>query len=811
MSDHNLVDALAPIVSRVVTSHCWVKRDGKFSHSRSALTAAKLARHVDGGTAYGAAQIAPGESVTRIAALDLDSHKGDTPWSDMQAAALTIMQACEGYGLKPIPFRSSGGAGLHLYFLFDEPQDAYSVRFGLRFVIEQCGLRDGVGGIARNEVEVFPKQNSVPADGFGNMFVLPLAGKSHPLDAFELDDMPKEWAAEMDWPISNPVAIVEREQPSAPVLGELPVELEQLKSALDMIPNSSEHELDYDEWRNVMFALHHATGGSPDGLALAHAFSVRSNKYDAAFLDNRVWPHIKGSHDGERGAITGRTILKLAREHGWQEPIDEEFDVVVAEAAAKGAKPPKQEKTYRARTEFGNAERMLDRFGAGLMYVPEIEAWFKWTGVYWQRAVQVELENMAKETIRALPDEVDECCTSAEERLEFFKFCATCQKAAMMSNMIRLAASDPRVMVPIAELDKHTHLFGVANGAIDVRTGQLLPPNKEHRITIVSPVEYDPAAPAALFEQTVRDVFFGNADEVEFFQRLIGYAMLGKPREDVLAIPFGSGSNGKSTVLGIVRDVFGQYAKAAAAETFLTSGSGGGPAGGPREDILRLRGARFVYVGEPEENSELREGLVKSMTGGDPMPARGVHGKMTVEVQPTWVAFMPTNHRPIVKGDDHAIWRRLMLVPFTRNFDADETITKDPLRAERLAKEAPGVLAWCVRGALAYQRLGLAPTKRIADARASYRNDMDLLADWIAERCKVVSGAAATSEELWQSWRSFAEARGELRFIASSRLLSRKLVSRGFLPVRDSHGFRGRGFAGICVQGDGDFDSDDLM
>jgi hypothetical protein len=354
-----LVRALAPIVSRVVTSHCWVKRDGKFSHSRQALTDAKLARHVDGGAAYGAAQIAPGESVTRIAALDLDSHKGDTPWSEMQRAALAIMQACEGYGFKPIPFRSSGGAGLHLYFLWDEPQDAYSVRYGLRHVLEQCGLRDGVGGVNRSEVEVFPKQNSVPADGFGNMFVLPLAGKSHPLDAFELDDMPKEWAAEMDWPISNPVPLVEREQPSAPTLGEIPVELEQLKSALDMIPNSGDAELDYDEWRNVMFALHHATGGSSDGLALAHAFSSRSSKYDAAFLDTRVWPHIKGSHDGERGAITGRTILKLAREHGWQEPIEDDFEALPVAAGEQPRPAYQRDGNGRVLALVGNVVKAL--------------------------------------------------------------------------------------------------------------------------------------------------------------------------------------------------------------------------------------------------------------------------------------------------------------------------------------------------------------------------------------------------------------------------------------------------------------------
>ncbi|MCW3678891.1 DNA primase, partial [Burkholderia cenocepacia] len=111
------------------------------------------------------------------------------------------------------------------------------------------------------------------------------------------------------------------------------------------------------------------------------------------------------------------------------------------------------------------------------------------------------------------------------------------------------------------------------------------------------------------------------------------------------------------------------------------------------------------------------EGLIKAMTGGDPIPARGLWSKTTIEVVPTWVAFMPTNHKPIVKGDDHAIWRRLMLVPFERNFDKDATIKKDPSRAERLAAELPGVLAWCVRGALAYQQHGLRPTSSVAAAR----------------------------------------------------------------------------------------------
>ncbi|MCW3657871.1 PriCT-2 domain-containing protein [Burkholderia cenocepacia] len=854
MNNETLVAALAPIVSRVVTSHCWIKRDGPPSHIRKPLTAERLAHHVNGGPAYGAAQIAPGESTTRVACLDLDSHKGETSWYDMQAAALRVMARLEACGQRPIPFRSSGGAGLHIYLLWDEPQDAYSVRCLLRDALAACELRDGTKGVAAGQVEVFPKQNSVPSDGFGNMFVLPLAGKSVPLDSFELDDMPKEYAAEMDWPTSAPVPYVAREEIVMPGAVDVPVELETLKSALDMIPNAGDDELDYEEWRNVVFAIHHAAHGSDDGLALAHAFSARSSKYEPRFLDERVWPHIGKTGVDERAPITGRTVLHLARAHGWQEPIEDDFEVAArVEAVAVGvaprqvkpdtapyqgesvearddddvifvesnppAKPPRAAKKkntdeppkgYRARTEFGNAERMLDRFGAGLMYVPELEAWFIWTGVYWRRAVQVELENMAKETIRALPDEAEELQT-AEERIEFFKFCAVCQKAAMVSNMIRLAASDPRVVVPVTELDRHTHLLGVANGAVDLRTGELLAPDKEHRITVVTPVEYDPRAAGPLFEQTVRDVFFDDAEQVEFFQRLVGYALLGTPREDLLVIPHGVGSNGKSTVLGKIRDALGAHAKSASAETFLSaSGGQGAAAGAAREDLLRLRGARFVYVGEPDEGSELREGLIKAMTGGDPIPARGLWSKTTIEVVPTWVAFMPTNHKPIVKGDDHAIWRRLMLVPFERNFDKDATIKKDPSRAERLAAELPGVLAWCVRGALAYQQHGLRPTSSVAAARDAYKADMDLLADWIDERCRVGRDAASTTEDLWRSWRAFAEQRGELRFIANSRALGRRLAARGFSQIKNVLGIRGRGYAGICVNDEVDFEGSDL-
>jgi putative DNA primase/helicase len=629
------------------------------------------------------------------------------------------------------------------------------------------------------------------------------------------------------------------------------IDLGEAKRMLAYVDNE-----DYDTWVKVGMSLHHEFEGGVEALDLWDEWSSTASNYSNRGDLEKRWDSfgrtgrnpttarwlLKVGHQGKRDAVKveKRTALdeakaliaactdsidlvnEVARQAGeaagmdlalraelaglirakFKELTDTTLPVADVRAAmAGGRKGVTFTRQRRQMTEFGNAERMLDHYGVGLMFVPELDAWFAWTGVYWRRCAGVELEHLAKETIRALPDEAKNI-ESDGERAEFFKFCAVSQRAVMVRNMVSLAQSDPRVVVPVSELDRDAWLLGVANGAVDLRSGRLVPPSQDHRLTTVTSTEYDPSAQAPLFNQTVTDVFFGDQDMIGFFQRLVGYSILAQPTEDILVIPYGSGSNGKSTVLGAIREALGEHARMAASDTFLSSGQNGGNAGAAREDVLRLRGARFVYVSEPDEGSELREGLIKSMTGGEPLPARGLYSKTTVEVVPTWVAFMPTNHRPIVKGDDHAIWRRLMLVPFTRNFDQDLTLVKDPDRADKLAAERKGILRWCVEGALAYQRDGLKAPGRVGAARDEYKQDMDLLAEWLDECCEVGPEFSDTSARLWASWEGFAKARGELQFIRSARALGRRLSAR-FSARKGPGGLRET--VGVRVRFVGDF------
>lgn len=858
----DLARSLSPILQRVRTDVTAVKTAaGHSAWTDQPLTPDRLNAHLVGHEPRGVCPIKPQESTTRLALLDLDSHRGESSWDDMTACAQDIIDLFDTVGLRCVPWRSSGGRGIHLFLLWDEPQDTYSVRQTIFDALGLLGLSSGTRGVMHGEVEVFPKQDSVGLGEYGNQFILPLAGKSEPLDTLMgLAPMGREWAVQVDWLRSDPVRTRQVPVRTEVVASSDSVPIAEVTAALAAIPND---RTDYDWWRDLAFAVHEATGGSDEGREAFVQWSAQNPDFDEKFFEQRVWPYIKT----RPGGVSRATLFAQARQHGhgvavmdtsgfedvqvavrtdiatpaapaittdqWLAAIRDSEDIgeiqnrlckriaadralgdiqrslladalqaklsdlgaqvsiaiarkLVAFRPEKSAEPTVLEK--RPLTEFGNAERMLDKFGSGLMYVPEITSWFVWSGVYWRKAAAVEIEHCAKETIKALAAEAES--VEDDKLAEFFEFCKFSQAARMVRNMVTLAASDPRVCVPVRELDKHAHLLGVRNGVVDLTSGALLPPDPALRITIVAGCDYKPGARAPLFMQTLKDVFMDDMDMVQYVLRACGYALQGNPREDLLFIAFGQGSNGKSTVFNLIRKVFGGYAKTADATSFVADGKQGG-GGGAREDLLRLRGARFVYCSEPEEGGELREGMVKSMTGGDAIVARGLYATDSVEFVPTWAVFMPTNHKPIIKGSDNGIWRRMELIPFERNFENDPHIKKDEDREEKLARELEGVLALLVAAGLDYRRSGLSRPEKVRMAREVYRGQMDLLAEWLDECCEVGAEHKESMQRLWVSWENFAKSRGLLRYVTSSAALGRRLDAR-FPSGRGSGGVRMR-------------------
>ncbi|WP_371265804.1 TOTE conflict system archaeo-eukaryotic primase domain-containing protein [Nitrosospira briensis] len=162
-TSNSLIAALQPVVTRVRTDVCWVVNHRQPPRSiKELLTEAKLLNHVNGGPRYGVAPIKPGSSVTRIGLLDFDSHKGEFTWAEMKIAVLKVTEALERLGASAIPFKSSGGQGVHLYVIWANPQDAYSVRCFLRKALKSAGFSDGTGEWRKGRWKCFPSRMVLP-------------------------------------------------------------------------------------------------------------------------------------------------------------------------------------------------------------------------------------------------------------------------------------------------------------------------------------------------------------------------------------------------------------------------------------------------------------------------------------------------------------------------------------------------------------------------------------------------------------------------------------------------------------------------
>lgn len=317
----NLIAALQPLVSRARTDVTAIKASTGMAWTREALTEVRLKRHLDGTMPRGVCPIKAGESTTRIALFDLDSHKGATPWPRVLEIASELCEALRAKDYEPVVFRSSGGTGIHVYVVWDDPQDAYSVRQAMAGVLDAIGFKQGAhkDGVASKKIEVFPKQDEVAEHGFGNQFILPLAGKSAPLEPLlDYEVMPREYALELVWTPSAPVPVVERPVRETQTLTVFEGgALTQLQTALAAIPNDTD-PLGYDEWRDIISGIHHATQGSDEGYALALEFSARAPHFNAEELDLKVWAWL--DQKGETAnPITERTVFAKAREHGWQD------------------------------------------------------------------------------------------------------------------------------------------------------------------------------------------------------------------------------------------------------------------------------------------------------------------------------------------------------------------------------------------------------------------------------------------------------------------------------------------------------------
>jgi putative DNA primase/helicase len=306
-------------------------------------------------------------------------------------------------------------------------------------------------------------------------------------------------------------------------------------------------------------------------------------------------------------------------------------------------------------------------------------------------------------------------------------------------------------------------------------------------------VKFDPLAECPRWERFLSEVFAGDQELIDFIHRAVGYSLTGDTSEQCFFGCEGAGANGKSTFLEALRQVLGDYAANTPFSTLEWKGRSAIP-----NDVAALAGKRFIAALETNESVQLNEARIKQLTGSDPVTARYLyreHFTFTMEGK-IWLAF---NHRPVVRDDSDAYWRRVRPIPFPQQFKGKRA---DKHLPSKLKEEAPGILAWAVRGCLAWQQHGLGELpEAVQEATDAYREESDPISEFIKERCRVDPDAQTTAAALWKAYTEWCNENGCSQL--DRKGFATRLKERGFKQDRIGHD-RTRGWQGLCCNSEKD-------
>jgi putative DNA primase/helicase len=421
-------------------------------------------------------------------------------------------------------------------------------------------------------------------------------------------------------------------------------------------------------------------------------------------------------------------------------------------------------------SDAGLAERFAELKGNDLRWVPGLNSWIQWGGVRW-----IPAEAVIEDAIAVARSINIEAATEFDDtrRNTLQKLAMSAENRGRLEGMLAIASQFDRMTVNAARFDQCAHLIGCENGVVDLRNKRLVKAHQSQWLTKSTGINYIPSAKCPRFKKFMLEIMGGDKPMVAFLQRLIGAFLIAGNRDQILAIFHGLGANGKSVLLDCLRSVFGDYFRAMSPETLMSRRCG--TAGGAREDLARLHGARLVVAVESKEGDFLDEELIKAMTGGDSLVARVPYAKSSIEFVPAFTPVLITNHKPVIRGTDHAIWRRMVLIPFEQSFKGK---ARDAHLLDKLVAEREGLLRWDVQGAAQYLKKGLDLPQKVQMITEEYRSDMDLLQHWIDENCIIGAQEEEPSQMLYQSYRWWTESNG-LRPMSNIGF-SRKLSDRGF-------------------------------
>lgn len=427
------------------------------------------------------------------------------------------------------------------------------------------------------------------------------------------------------------------------------------------------------------------------------------------------------------------------------------------------------------RGQLRMAERFVDEHSDDLRFVHGI-SWHRWDGARWKADEERADLQAAVATVKTALASLANL--DKEERDDLYQDARKSESAAGLEGMLKIASALQPISTASKRLDADPYLFNTPRGTLDLRNGAVLDNDREHLITKVAGGRV--GGPAYDEWETFLKRILPDEEVRAFVQRLFGYAMLGKVTEHVMPIFTGSGANGKGTLRDAVMAAFGDYAIEIDPAMLMESKH-------ERHGAfkMRLRGARLVFMSETEKGRKFAEATMKRLVGGDQIEANLMH-RNPITFDPSHTLIMLTNHLPDVSGDDPAVWRRILVVPFDVVIPEEE---RDGELPERLKGASDAVLAWLYEGWLSYQDQGLNPPEAVRARTEAYQADSDALGRFLAEKTMPSPHGYVRARELFTAWSNWCHFSGmKAEDIGTEVAFAASMKARGFEKAKRNIG-----------------------
>lgn len=419
--------------------------------------------------------------------------------------------------------------------------------------------------------------------------------------------------------------------------------------------------------------------------------------------------------------------------------------------------------------DTGNAERFIDLFGDNVRYNYTDKSWMWYDGRRWKYDDSGEPKRMVDEMLSIMRTP-EEASLYVDETGDLEKQYQAHVKRSRSSAAKTACLKEAEHLVPIISsvLDVDPYKLNTPSGVLDLVSGAVQPHNAAQNLSKICNAEYTEKRDTPVWDAFLAQIFNQDEAMIRFVQRAVGYSLTGVTDEQCMFICIGDGRNGKSTLLNVFADILGDYACNMQPESLAVKNGGSAV----NSDIARLRGVRFATTVEPDEGMRLAEGLVKQLTGGDVVTARRLYGN-EFEFRPQCKIWMAANHKPIIRGTDLGIWRRIYLIPFTVQIP-DHMVDKS--LKYKLRDEMPGILKWMADGCAMWQREGLNPPLSVQSAGKDYQHEMDVISRFVDECCERSGYETVRAADLYAAYKRWATENNE--YCMSSTRFGKEISGR---------------------------------